>query len=68
MNNRYICKAKRKDNGEWVEGDLMQWSDGTIRICVDSGDDEKNEQQGTHTEYDYRGIGGVFNTDGRHML
>ena len=20
MNNRYICKAKRKDNGEWVEG------------------------------------------------
>ncbi len=20
MNNRYICKAKRKDNGEWVTG------------------------------------------------
>ena len=20
MNNRYICKAKRKDNGKWVEG------------------------------------------------
>ena len=20
MDNRYICKAKRKDNGEWVEG------------------------------------------------
>ena len=20
MNNRYICKAKRKDNNEWVEG------------------------------------------------
>ena len=20
MNNRHICKAKRKDNGEWVEG------------------------------------------------
>lgn len=20
MNNRYICKAKRKDNGEWVDG------------------------------------------------
>ena len=20
MNNRYICKAKRVDNGEWVEG------------------------------------------------
>mgnify|MGYP002680596134 CR=1 FL=1 len=23
MNNRYICKAKRKDNGEWVEGNLI---------------------------------------------
>lgn len=22
MNNRYICKAKRKDNGEWIEGYL----------------------------------------------
>lgn len=20
MNNRYICKGKRKDNGEWIEG------------------------------------------------
>lgn len=20
MNNRYLCKAKRKDNGEWIEG------------------------------------------------
>ncbi len=24
MNNRYICKAKRKDNDEWVEGYLIQ--------------------------------------------
>lgn len=24
MNNRYICKGKRKDNGEWVEGYLIQ--------------------------------------------
>mgnify|MGYP004485799989 CR=1 FL=1 len=23
MNNRYICKGKRKDNGEWVEGNLI---------------------------------------------
>ncbi len=23
MNNRYICKAKRKDNGKWVEGNLI---------------------------------------------
>lgn len=37
MNNRYICKAKRKDNGEWVEGDLMQWDTGTTKICVDEG-------------------------------
>lgn len=24
MNNRYICKGKRKDNNEWVEGYLIQ--------------------------------------------
>lgn len=24
MNNKYICKAKRKDNNEWVEGYLIQ--------------------------------------------
>lgn len=41
MNNRYICKGKRKDNGKWIYGDLMQWNDGTVRICVDNGDDEK---------------------------
>ena len=41
MNNRYIFRGKRKDNGEWVEGDLMQWNDGTIRICVEDGDDTK---------------------------
>ena len=41
MNNRYIFRGKRKDNGEWVKGDLMQWNDGTIRICVENGDNEK---------------------------
>lgn len=23
MNDRYLCKAKRTDNGEWVEGSLI---------------------------------------------
>lgn len=41
MNNRYLFRGKRVDNGEWVTGDLMQWNDGTVRICVDDGDDEK---------------------------
>ena len=41
MNNRYIFRGKRKDNGEWIKGDLMQWNDGTIRICVEDGDSEK---------------------------
>lgn len=41
MNNRYLFRGKRVDNGEWAEGDLMQWSDGTIRICVENGNDEK---------------------------
>ena len=41
MNDRYLFRGKREDNNEWVTGDLMQWSDGTIRICVESGVDEK---------------------------
>ena len=41
MNERYLFRGKRKDNDEWVEGDLMQWSDGTVRICVEDGDDAK---------------------------
>lgn len=41
MNTRYIFRGKREDNGEWVEGDLMQWKDETIRICVEDGDDTK---------------------------
>lgn len=41
MNDRYLFRGKREDNNEWVTGDLMQWSDGTIRIYVESGVDEK---------------------------
>ena len=37
MNNRYICKGKRKDNGEWVEGDLIQWKNGNMQICLGVG-------------------------------
>ena len=37
MNNRYICKAKRKDNGEWVEGfySCDIWGDETEYILYD---------------------------------
>ena len=41
MNEQYLFRGKRKDNGEWVEGDLMQWGDEIMRICVDTGNDEK---------------------------
>jgi hypothetical protein len=41
MNEQYLFCGKRKDNGEWVEGDLMQWGDEIMRICVDTGNDEK---------------------------
>ena len=27
MNNRYICKAKRKDNNEWIEGYLVKYNE-----------------------------------------
>ena len=32
MNNRYICKGKRKDNGEWVEGFLYITHNGEYEI------------------------------------
>ncbi len=32
MNNRYICKAKRVDNGEWVEGFLYITHSGEYEI------------------------------------
>ena len=43
MNNRYICKAKRKDNGEWVEGDLIQWKNGNMQICLGVGLNKKEK-------------------------
>lgn len=30
MSDRYLCKAKRTDNGEWVEGDLIHEPYGTV--------------------------------------
>ena len=41
MNERYLFRGKRGDNKERVEGDLMQWNDGTVRICIESGENEK---------------------------
>ena len=37
MNNRYIFRGKRKDSGEWIEGDLTQWNDGDMSICIGTG-------------------------------
>lgn len=37
MNERYLFRGKRKDNGEWIEGDLTQWSDGDMSICNGEG-------------------------------
>lgn len=33
MNNRYICRGKRKDNGEWIEGNLV-YSKTTTRGII----------------------------------
>lgn len=35
MNNRYLFKAKRIDNGEWVEGDLIHAPDGRMGIITE---------------------------------
>lgn len=46
MNDRYLYRAKRKDNGEWVEGDILQ-SDDRYYIVSEFGISciEKNKNQ-----------------------
>nr|DAH59193.1 MAG TPA: YopX protein [Caudoviricetes sp.] len=34
MEDRYLFKAKRKDNGEWVTGSLITCEDGTCKIAT----------------------------------
>ena len=35
MNDRYLCKAKRLDNGKWVEGYLvLRKYEGTNEVCA----------------------------------
>ena len=43
MEDRYLFKAKRLDNGEWVTGSLITCEDGTYKIatsCLDGKADE----------------------------
>lgn len=42
MNDRYLYRAKRKDNGEWIVGSLIQTSYlGSIRSWISSEQDDK---------------------------
>ena len=34
MEDRYLYKAKRLDNGEWVTGSLITYEDGTYKIAT----------------------------------
>lgn len=34
MSDRYLFKAKRVDNGEWVTGSLITCEDGTCKIAT----------------------------------
>lgn len=43
MEDRYLHKAKRLDNGEWVTGSLITCEDGTCKIatsCLEGKADE----------------------------
>ena len=43
MEDRYLFKAKRVDDGEWVTGSLITWEDGTCKIatsCLEGKADE----------------------------
>lgn len=38
MENRYLFRAKRIDNGEWIIGNLIDYKDGRSDIAETSGD------------------------------
>ena len=42
MEYRYLFKAKRTDNGEWVTGSLITCEDGTCKIATRYLDDSAN--------------------------
>lgn len=47
---------------------LLDRSTASIEKILEGEENGKsNEQQGTHTEYELKGIGRVFSADGRHM-
>ena len=42
MNDRYLCRAKRTDNGEWIVGSLIQTPYlGSIRSWISSEQEDK---------------------------
>lgn len=42
MEDRYLFKAKRADNGEWVTGSLITCEDGTYKIATSYIDGDTN--------------------------
>ena len=43
MEDRYLTKAKRLDNGEWVTGSLITCEDGTCKIATSCLEGKTNE-------------------------
>ena len=43
MEDRYLFKAKRIDNGEWVTGSLITCEDGTYKIATSCLEGKANE-------------------------
>ena len=37
MENRYLCRGKQINNGEWVIGNRLDAQDGRVAICETSG-------------------------------
>lgn len=42
MEDRYLFKAKRADNGEWITGSLITCEDGTYKIATSYIDGDTN--------------------------
>lgn len=43
MEDRYLFKTKRTDNGEWVTGSLITCEDGTYKIATSCLEGKANE-------------------------
>ena len=50
MVSKYLCKAKRIDNNEWIEGNVLEYPDGKMSIAVQDASSNTLDQYFVHPE------------------